>query len=185
MNVETELERKFAAEVGTGPVSLSFPSTVARFSLRLRIADLAAASEAFGLVLPERIGATTRTDARRALCLGPDEWMLDAPAEGEADIVRAFAVALAEVPHSLVVIGDREIAVSLEGPQAVTLLSVGCPIDVAALPVGSGRRTVFDGVQVVLRREAPERFTLEIWRSFMPHVWALLNTGNRELALGL
>ena len=53
------------------------------------------------------------------------------------------------------------------------------------MPVGSGTRTVFDTAQVVLTREADDRFHLTVWRSFAPHVRALLDTATRELAAGL
>ena len=68
----------------------------------------------------------------------------------------------ADLPHSLVEISDREIAVTLEGPEATTLLTVGCPADVAGFDVSTGARTIFDGVQVVLYRDA--RTDLR-WRS--------------------
>ncbi len=122
---------------------------------------------------------------RRALCLGPDEWVLTAAGTDRDAIAAAFAALYADLPHSLVEISDREIAVTLEGPEAVTLLTVGCPVDVEGFAVGAGARTIFDGVQVVLYRDAPDRFTLEVWRSFLPHVLDLLETANRELATGL
>jgi sarcosine oxidase, subunit gamma len=53
------------------------------------------------------------------------------------------------------------------------------------MPVGSGARTVLDTVQVVLTREAEDRFHLTVWRSFAPHVRALLEIAARELASGL
>ena len=62
---------------------------------------------------------------------------------------------------------------------------MGCPADVAGFDVGTGARTIFDGVQVVLYRDGLDRFTMEVWRSFLPHVLGLLNIGNRELAAGL
>ena len=71
-----------------------------------------------------------------------------------AAIASAFAGLYADLPHSLVEISDREIAVTLEGPEATTLLTVGCPVDVAGFDVSTGARTIFDGVQVVLYRDA-------------------------------
>ena len=53
------------------------------------------------------------------------------------------------------------------------------------MPVGSGARTVFDTAQVVVTREAEDRFHLTVWRSFLPHVRALLDIAQRELAAGL
>ena len=166
-------------------VSVSDLPTSARFSLRVGPAERAAASRALGLDLPERIGVRVVEGGRSALCLGPDEWVLHAP-EAEAAAIRdAFAAVESEAPHSLVDISDREIALAIEGPAALDLLACGCPRDLARLPVGAGTRTVFDSAQVVLTREAEDRFRLEIWRSFAPHVRAILATATAELAAGL
>lgn len=170
---------------GSGPVSLTIQPEAARFNLRIDPARLAAASEAFGLALPSTIGQGLEEGARRALCLGPDEWELSAAGTDGKTIAAAFADLYADLPHNLVEISDREVAIFLDGPQAATLLSIGCPVDVESFAVGTGARTVLDGVQVVLYRDAPDRFTLEVWRSFLPHVLGLLEIGNRELAAGL
>ena len=71
------------------------------------------------------------------------------------------------------------------GAGVLDLLATGCPLDLARLPIGAGTRTVFDSVQVVLTREAEDRFHLVVWRSFAPHVRALLDIAERELAAGL
>jgi sarcosine oxidase, subunit gamma len=65
------------------------------------------------------------------------------------------------------------------------LLATGCPVDLANVPVGNGTRTVFDTAQVVLTREAANSFHLTVWRSFAPHVRALLDLAARELAASL
>ena len=44
---------------------------------------------------------------------------------------------------------------------------------------------LFDTVQVVLTREAEDRLHLTVWRSFAPHIRALLDIAARELAAGL
>ena len=185
MTAYNQLQFKLAASTAPGPVSIGFLPETARFSLRIAPADLAAASDAFGLALPTRIGEVSSQGSRRALCLGPDEWILWADeAEGTA-IEDAFASLYGTVPNSLVSVSDREIALFLEGPDAATLLAAGCPTDLDRIAPGSGKRTVIDNVQVVLFREGPERWNVEVWRSFLPHVWELLNTANRELAAGL
>jgi len=177
-----------AAQWLPGPVTLTFLPDGRRFSLRVGEADRAAASGAFGVSLPSVIGRAAGQGAgnreRRALCLGPDEWVLYATDDDGEAIASAFAQLYADAPHSLVDISDREIALALEGPEVTTLLSAGCPADPRAIPIGEGRRTVFDGVTVVLHRDTAERYRMEVWRSFLPHVWDLLNTANRELASG-
>ncbi|WP_432256372.1 sarcosine oxidase subunit gamma [Limimaricola sp. AA108-03] len=152
---------------------------VARFSLRVREAHRAALAQALGLDLPERVGAAARSGGRAALCLGPDEWLIHAP-EAEA-IAAAGARAYAQAPHALVEISDREITFAVSGPAARELLSIACPRDLERLAPGRVVRTVFDTAQVVLWRDGPDAFRLDVWRSFAPHVRALLETGRVEL----
>ena len=157
------------------------PST--RISLRL--ADREAAGAALGVDLPAKIGTRVAAGVRSALCLGPDEWLIEAPAADRAGLEAALADLATRQPISAVEVSDREITLALEGPAVLDLLATGCPLDLAKLPVGSGTRTLFDSVQIVLTREARDRFHLTVWRSFAPHVRALLETAARELAAGL
>ena len=147
--------------------------------ISLRIADAGAA----GLGLPTKIGERSAEGDRTALCLGPDEWLIEAPEAGRDALLAA--VAEIKTPCSAVEVSDREITYRIEGPAAVEILAAGCPLDLAAIPVGGGTRTVFDSAQVVLTREADDRFHLTVWRSFVPHVRAILDLAARDFALGL
>lgn len=155
---------------------------VARFSLRVRETHRATLGQALGLELPQQVGEVARAHERAALCLGPDEWLIHAP-EAEA-IAAAGAGAYAQAPHALVEISDREITYAVSGPAARELLSIACPRDLDRIAVGGAVRTVFDTAQVVLWRDKRDAFRLDVWRSFAPHVRALLETGRVELDAG-
>ena len=146
----------------------------ARISLRCGPAPVAALGAAFGFALPEAMLTATAGMARAALRLGPDEWLLlaeDAPA---AVLLPVLAAALGGAPASLVDISDRQVAVDVEGPEALALLAEGCPLDLALLPEGDCTRTVFGKAEVVLWRRAEDWFRLEVARSFAPYLRALL-----------
>ncbi|MEX3315217.1 sarcosine oxidase subunit gamma [Sulfitobacter sp. PS-8MA] len=165
-------------------VSVTPLPPVARFNLRIDPKDRAAAASAFGLSLPAKIGEGAQQGDRAAYCLGPDEWLLHAAESDQQAIVAAFDALRPATPHSLVVISDRELSLSIKGPAAAELLSVGCPIDLSRLPIGGAKRSVFDYAQVVLIRDAEEAFRLEVWRSYMPHVQGILEIAMREFAAG-
>lgn len=150
----------------------------ARYSLRLREAAIAPASATLGLELPRRIGQMAAAGSRRAVMLGPDEWLIEGP-DGDRPVLPRG------LPGALVDITDREIAFLIEGPRAAELLSIGIARDLRRLVPGRGCRTAFDSAQAVLLREAEDAFILSVWRSFAPHVADLLAIGQRELACGL
>lgn len=153
----------------------------ARFSLRIEPSQ--AASAVFGLGLPVRIGDVAVSGGRLALQLGPDEWLLTAPLT-EADAVAA-AFSRLQAPHSLVDIGHREIGILVEGPAGALALRSAIAFDVESMPAGTGCRTIFNKAQIVLIREAEQRFRIEVWRSFADHVWGILQAVSREIALGI
>ncbi len=173
-----------ARSLGAGPVAIEVLAPVARFNLRVWPAERAAVAEAFGVALPERVGQGAEAGSKRAWCLGPDEWLLHADAAQEVEVVDAFAAIRAGSPHSLTVISDREITIGISGDRVEELLSVACPLDLRRMAPGSAKRTLFDTAQIVLLRDASERFRIEVWRSFFPHVHELLQIANAELASG-
>ncbi|GAA0310460.1 sarcosine oxidase subunit gamma [Rhodovulum strictum] len=158
---------------------------VARFSLRVRDKGVAAVGKALGLTLPGRIGERADRGDLAVLCLGPDEWLLTAPEEARAGIVADLAGIYARAPHSLTDISHREVGFRISGPAAATLLSMGCPRDLDRLAPGRGVRTLFDSASVILWRDGPDMFRMDVWRSFAPHVRSLLEIGQQELAAGL
>ena len=162
---------------GVAGVTIAELQPTTRISLRL--ADPAAS----GIGLPVQVGSRSVDGTRTALCLAPDEWLVEVPEAGRDGLLAALAGTT--VPMSAVEVSDREITYALSGPAVLTLLATGAPRDLAAMPVGTGARTVFDTAQVVLVREAADRFHLTVWRSFAPHVRALLDIAARELAAGL
>jgi sarcosine oxidase subunit gamma len=173
------MEKRMNAMTSTLVAGVTIAELPPTTRISFRIAEPAAA----GLGLPATVGARTAEGNRTALCLGPDEWLLEAEA-GERDALLSTLAGVA-APHSVVEVSDREISYALEGPAVLDLLASGCPRDLARMPVGSGARTVFDTVQIVLVREADDRFHLTVWRSFAPHVRSILDIAVRELAAGL
>lgn len=165
-----------ATLVDTAAVRVSTAPAIARLSLRAR-GELAPLSGALGTPLPARIGEIAGETTRIA-CLGPDEWLILAPAA--APVVAACAAVYAELPHSLTDISGREVSFHITGPRAAELLTTGCPRDIDAFPLGEVRRTVFHGIAVTLWRNAPDSFQLDTWNSFAPHIRDTLKTAARE-----
>ncbi|MBN8633476.1 MAG: hypothetical protein J0L76_21780, partial [Rhodobacterales bacterium] len=111
-------------------------------------------------------------DSRAALWLGPDEFLLLAPGEEAAAVEAGMKPALSAGMHSLVDVSHRQIGLVLEGRLAARCLSAGCPLDLrpAAFPVGMATRTIFLKTEIVLWRQALDRFHIEVWRSFAPYL---------------
>jgi sarcosine oxidase subunit gamma len=147
----------------------------------------AAAGAAWGVPFAEQACRASRVGERATLWLGPDEYLLwdgapgNDPDAAAAAHATAIEQALGALPHALVDISHRQIALRLSGVHAADILSGGCPLDlsIAQLPIGACTRTVFAKADIVLWRTAADTFHLEVWRSFGAYVSALL----REIAV--
>jgi sarcosine oxidase subunit gamma len=154
-----------------------------RYILRGGPAVRAAAGEVLGLEVPASPCRAALEGERAALWLGPDEWLLIAPNEGAGELAAALSESLQALPHSLVDISHRQIALAVSGPHAATLLAAGCPLDLGerAFPVSMCTRTVLARAEIVLWRTGTQVFRIEVWRSFAGYVSAFL----AEATLGI
>jgi len=154
-----------------------------RYVLRGGTEVRAAAEAAFGVgVTPSACRALTRGE-RSALWLGPDEWLLIAPAAEGPALGAQLAAALAGLPHSLVDVSHRQCALRVAGAHASAVLSAGCPLDLdaSAFPVGMCTRTMLAKAEVVLWRTDRETFRLEVWRSFVDYVSQFIAEATRGI----
>lgn len=163
------------------PVTVRRGMPLARLAFRGDAVAAGKAGAAFGASLPLHPLASNCVGDRAALWLGPDEWLLLVRPEGnEAANIDAAArealstieTALADVPHSLVDVSERNVSLILEGAGAADLLNTHVFLDLSneAFPVGQVTRTLFSKAEIVLWRTGTERFVLECWRSFAPYV---------------
>jgi len=131
--------------------------------------DAAALGAAFGIALPTQPCRAVQANGRSALWLGPDEWLLLAPPGTMETAVPVQGAAAVDVGH-------RQVGLVLDGPGAPDVLAAGCPLDLhsTAFPVGMCTRTVFGKAEIVLWRQDPARFHVEVWRSFAGYVHGLL-----------
>jgi sarcosine oxidase subunit gamma len=149
----------------------------ARFVLRADPARLPTAGSIAAFALGMAINRRTEVGERVALRLGPDEWLLLAPAAGARTIAEEIAGALAGLDHALVDVGHAAIGFAIRGQGGDQILNRGCPLDLslAAFATGHATRTLFGQCEIVLSRtEAGATFELECGRSYASYVALLL-----------
>lgn len=145
----------------------------------------AAAAGAFPMPVTEEACRAHADGARACLWLGPDEYLLLAPAEpGAARVQAALTAAVGPLPHALVDISHRQVAFEIHGPLAAQILNGACALDLdpAGFPVGMCTRTALAKADVVLWRTRIDAFRLEVWRSFCAYATELLSEIARDYA---
>lgn len=156
----------------------------AKFVFRGRTPSLAPAGEAFGVDLPLTANRFNTTGTRKAYWLGPDEWLLEAPEQNPAELFAQLSSKLIAHSCSLVDVSHRSDALAIGGPSSSYILNHGCPLDLAEaqFPVGVCTRTIISKSPVLLSRPERDVFHIDVWRSFAPYVWSLLDEARQELA---
>lgn len=157
----------------------------ARFSLRFKPESRELAEKELGLVLPAKIGLMAEKQGFTAACIGPDEWYILAEESKAATLIAASEKLYASEPHSLVDISHRETGIELKGAQAEWLLNAASPLNLAQMEAPGAARTIFDRVQIILLKYAPDHYRIEVWNSFGDHVWTLLETASHEVKLSI
>lgn len=164
--------------------SLSILPDATKLIFRGRSLTVKSVGDAFGVVLPTEACRFASTNQRTAYWLGPDEWMLHAVGESPTTLAASLEKAVADHPHAIVDVSHRSDAFALSGSRCEYLLNHNCPLDLSidAFPVRMCTRTVFAKAAILLSRPAPEIFHIDVWRSFAPYVWHLLDEARREFA---
>ena len=166
----------------TGPVTIaSLPPTV-RLSVRGGEAAVSAMSHAVGIDFPREACRAVTEGSRAALWLGPDEWLLIAPDDAADVLGGALEGALGGEAASVVDVSERNVGIEVSGPKAAEVLNAFNALDLAetAFPVGMCTRTLFGKAEIVLWRIAPDRFRIEVWRSFAHYLLGCLAEACRE-----
>jgi sarcosine oxidase, subunit gamma len=143
----------------------------------------AAAERAFGTPVPTTACRAGVRGERAALWLGPDEWLLIAPAAAAAGVLSGLESALSGLACSVVDVSHRQIGLEVAGAHAELLLAAGCPLDLhpGAFPVGMCTRSMLGKTESVLWRTGPDTFRLEVWRSFAAYLSAFLAEAARGM----
>jgi sarcosine oxidase, subunit gamma len=170
-----------AASVPAAALSV-LPDAV-KLSFRGRPSSFKAAGDAFGISLPQTACRFYAKGSRAVYWLGPDEWLLQATGEQAAAVYASLETALSGHSCALVDVSHRSDAFAVKGQMSDYVLNHGCPLDLseAGFPVGMCTRTILGKATIMLSRPDVHTFHVDVWRSFSPYVWQLLDEARHEL----
>ena len=179
------LAGKPRSQVAAGGITISVLEPMTRFSLRLRPTGTAIDTVA-GFPLDQRINGFKAADDRWSVRLGPDEWLLGAPADQGEIAALEVERSLDNVAHALVDVSHRNVGLEIRGRGAAAALNAGCPLDLddRAFPAGMATRTLLGKAEVVLIHPSAEpAYRIETWRSFATYVHGFLHEAVAGLGL--
>ncbi len=184
-----------AAAPAGAQVTLRALADVCRLNLRLDagIGAAVAALAAAGWTLPTTAGGVAKAaDGRRALWLGPDEWLLLAPLDAREAMLSALGSALAGHHHALVDLTDNYAGIEIAGRPAADVLAKGCPLDLdeRAFPSGRVAQSLLGKADMILERrpdgaDGVPVYQVTVRRSFARYAWDWLADGALEFGLAV
>lgn len=167
-----------------GVARIASAPMAARLCLRTKPETAAGLLAACQLEAPGGINTAAEAGSCAVLQLGPDEWWLLDRQQGAESLALTLAAAGSDAPRSVVDITQRHVGMVLSGAAVEDVLAAACPLPVSldAFPVGRATRTLYAKAEIVLWRQALDTFHIEVGRSFLPYLTALVATAIREEA---
>ncbi|GAB3161826.1 sarcosine oxidase subunit gamma [Myceligenerans halotolerans] len=179
----THLADRMAAASVSVTVSLSEVPFLGMVSLRVEPSTPASAraADVLGAPLPAGCGETTGNDDRRALWLGPGEWLVVTTGDPVA-LTRELDAALGEDPGLALDVSANRTVIELAGPRARTVLEKGCPVDLHPRSFEPGRAvaTTLARVPVLLWQTGHDAYRVLPRSSFADYVARWLVDAMRE-----
>lgn len=180
-----------AASGGGAGVVISERSFLGHLNLRGDPADRAfveGAERALGLALPIEPNTVSGGDGKRALWLGPDEWLIVTPPDQQAAVADALTQALDGVFASITDVTGGQTVVTLSGARSRDVLAKGCSLDLHPRAFGEGRcaQTLVAGANVTLRWAGPEpSFDIIVRSSFADYLALWLHDAALEYGVSV
>jgi sarcosine oxidase subunit gamma len=132
---------------------------------------------ALGLGLPVAPNTVVSREDRRALWLGPDEWLVVGPDGQGTALEQALRAGLNGAFGSIAEVSANRTLLEIRGSKAHELLAHGVPIDLDARSFGPGRcaQTLLAKAQVIIERRDETAFHVYVRTSFASYVadWLL------------
>ena len=168
---------RFAAlwATSSGELSIRELPFVSQLNLRADPKDLdlmRRVADALGFALPIIPDAVAARDDRRALWLGPDEWLVVGPDGEQTALEPGLRDALGNAFGSVTDVSANRTLLEIRGARARDLLAHGVPIDLDGRSFRPGRcaQTLLAKAQVITERCDASGFLLYVRASFASYV---------------
>ncbi len=124
-------------------------------------------------------GGSSAGGGAAILNLAPGRWLVDAD---DPRLARHLAERIDADLGTVTDLGHARVVVSVAGPKAGWVLSKGLPLDLdpAAEPPLDVAQSAIDGIAVIVRRRAADRFDLYVYRGFALSLWSWLTDAAAE-----
>jgi len=185
------LGSRAARSASDAEVNLAEKRAVGKINMRADPANavlMQALASALGYELPRAPNRTNGTGDRGVLWLGPDEWLVTAPAGQEKALFEALSQAAAGHHAALSDVSDARIVLTLSGPRARAVLEKGCSLDLhpRAFHTGHCAQTRLARAAILLHQTGDTpAYDIHVAWSFAAYLWVWLEDAAAEFGLAV
>jgi sarcosine oxidase subunit gamma len=164
---------------------------IGKLDLRADPADtalMAALEAALGFALPVEPNHANGAGRICALWLGPDEWLITTPPDGEDAMAEALREAVRGRHGAVTGVSDGRTVISLSGARAREVLAKGCSLDLHPRVFGPGRcaqSALAKAAVIVHQTDEGPSYDLYVDASFAAYLWAWLEDAAGEFGLAI
>ncbi len=180
----------FAAEANAqSDIQISERPFLGHVNLRGSAGDdafLKAVEGALGISLPLLSNMVSHGAGLAALWLGPDEWLIITPPDGESAIIASMEGALDNMHSSITDQTGGQTIIRISGPSARDLLAKGCTLDLHPTVFGPGRcaqTLVAKAMATIVYVDDAPTLDLLVRRSFADYLHSWLQDAALEYGL--
>jgi sarcosine oxidase subunit gamma len=148
-------------------------------------AFLDAVRGATGAAPPSDANTVATAGRNEILWLGPDEWLVVTPMDGQGAMESGLNQALAGQHVSIVDTTDARTVIRIHGAHARDVLMKGCPLDLHPRAFGAGQcaQTVIAKADVLIhQRDDAPTYDIYVLCSFARYLWDWLADAAREFS---
>lgn len=157
-------------------ITLSEVPFVGKVNIRGNADDKAfsdAVAGVLGTVLPVEPNTVASHDDYTVFWLGPDEWLVHTPEDGEESLIGALHGALGELHAAVTDVSDYYVVIRMRGAKAAEVLARACPLDLHPRAFTAGRcaQTVFAHATVLLHKIDEQTIDVQVRWTYAQYLW--------------
>ncbi|MBM4437822.1 MAG: sarcosine oxidase subunit gamma [Actinobacteria bacterium] len=145
-----------------------------------------AVAAATGLALPLAPNTVQDSNGLAALWLGPDEWLILTPVDGEHAVAERLRGALGDLHASVTDASSGQTVLTVRGPSAWDVLAKGCRLDLhprSSRPGTCAQTLVAKAATLIWPREPMPEFDLIVRRSSADYLARWLEDAAQEFGV--
>ncbi len=146
-------------------------------------AFIAAVKDVLGFVLPKKALTFKEGKIYSAYWVGPDEWIIYTPEDGETALIGGLHEKLGDIPSQVVNVSDYYVTMRLSGPAAREVIKKGSPLDIHPRSFTTGQCTGTRFAQAsifLIQRDDRPTFDVQVRMSFAEYLWNYFTEAAKE-----